>query len=577
MYNYRIVPSNEQAIIDEAVEFCKKPHGIDEILRHCKQDFDCLFMLHECSLFHTPKKLNFAIFTELVNKYCKMLDDFAIKIPSRPTIGPHYSEKKSLKKDEGEAYTYKDNPDSSMTKFTKIFFGIEYTKPIRNNNRGWMPSENNKDIMTEHKKLYDILYSYCYSCNRDLKKENNKLGNLAKPSIFRFDENCEGSYHAAFEHIRRELIYRLPADADRKKLEASILLDKHTSQMRSSAFSAVESLLHLSLTNKLPNGLNRSNFKSSNECQDKIYSYIIDRCEKYNYIKIKKEGRKNTNAFSINMDLQDIYTDSILYYAYIYFNNLPTCDYLDELKNFFIKSDDTIDNIFQLHGKYITAKNEFVQKSYQQKSTVSSSDSISYDDIEYFITNNIDDVISIISIDENVPKIKQAKFAKSHSKYMILFIHLYKRLFQRLDVPSINMDVLLDLLHLYFRLDQYGILIPTSSFGYNKSTPSKPVRIKTVMKYIEKELDIIEQHKKNSNHEYNNIYMRNVISETWLSAVMYMALNGITTSVFLKRLYATQALFYALLQMVPPITTQNSASVNLNEIRKKFSQELLGL
>lgn len=60
--------------------------------------------------------------------------------------------------------------------------------------------------------------------------------------------------------------------------------------------------------------------------------------------------------------------------------------------------------------------------------------------------------------------------------------------------------------------------------------------------------------------------MRTVIIETYLSSVMYMVIHGFSCNLFLKRIDATQKLFYALLQRVPSITLYSDKDVDFNAI-----------
>lgn len=338
MYNYRVVPHSDDDIYESIYKYCNAKDEneikIEEVLRHCKQDFDRLFMLHECSLFHPPAPLDSKLFDKLADEYYGLLDDFDIYFPSPEICGPKYSAKNCTKKDE-VSYVYKNNQDSRITKFIPQFFGINYTNPDRNNNRGWRPSKNDRKIMAEHKKLYDILYSYCYpdgnSDRSSAKNQNNKLGNLAKYSIFRFDDNFENSYRSAFEHIRRGLIYRLSEDTPSKKIKASIYLDKFSSQIRSVSFSIVDKLIKEDLRKKSLTSHTDSSMYA--DCYANTCDYIIKRCSDLRHITIKESGKKDRTIVPIKMNMQD--GNSVLHYAYIFFTNLPTIDYIEELKHFF--------------------------------------------------------------------------------------------------------------------------------------------------------------------------------------------------------------------------------------------------
>ena len=145
---------------------------------------------------------------------------------------------------------------------------------------------------------------------------------------------------------------------------------------------------------------------------------------------------------------------------------------------------------------------------------------------------------------------------------MIGFLHLFQLINHKMDEEYISVIDLIDLLHLYVRLKVCRVSIPTSSNGYIKTNPTKPVKVDSAMKLLQEEWNLRAENKP----VQDELYMKNVIIETWLSAVMYMTIKGLDCSLFLKRMDATQSLFHALLQLVPSITKKDDKDVDYETI-----------
>ena len=201
IYNYRIGKLTDQDIINEVKDFCNAKHTVEDLLFHFYKTCDKLFMLHEGSIYNNPRNIKKSDVEQIVKLYQGCIKDTSGHLPQKEVVyGPKYDiligHEQPHDNDDSLRKKIVNNYDSRMTIFIPQFFGIKYTKP-GNLGNGWsskaIPSEN----MQEHRKLYDILISYCYQRGRDIKKQkekNNNLGNLAKKSIFRFDLYANNEY-----------------------------------------------------------------------------------------------------------------------------------------------------------------------------------------------------------------------------------------------------------------------------------------------------------------------------------------------------------------------------------------------
>ena len=119
-------------------------------------------------------------------------------------------------------------------------------------------------------------------------------------------------------------------------------------------------------------------------------------------------------------------------------------------------------------------------------------------------------------------------------------------------------------------LKRCKIDIPTASIGYNKNDAAKKNKLKPKPVKIDTAMELIREkwtYQRDANKVFpSDVYMRTVIIETYLSAVMYMVVHGFCCDLFLKRIEATKKLFYALLQKVPSITLNTDKPVNFGEI-----------
>ena len=57
MYNYRQLKTDQEILWDVFV-FCRHVHMSKDVIKHCLQTCENLFMIHECNLFNNPKELN---------------------------------------------------------------------------------------------------------------------------------------------------------------------------------------------------------------------------------------------------------------------------------------------------------------------------------------------------------------------------------------------------------------------------------------------------------------------------------------------------------------------------------------
>lgn len=573
MYNYRIGNITDQDILNQVFSFCNDTHNEDELLNHVKITLSALFSLHECSLFHAPKDLDDSIWNRILFEYHKCIRMSNIVFPERPVVGPQYKTTSYL--DEVDSTFFNGiNPDKRLTKFLPFFFGIKYTAGEQNYFYGWKPSQNPKNIMIEHRKLYDILFSYCYK-NGNLRcdGEDTKkiLGNLAKPSIFRFEERAVGNYCKAFDHIRKELIYRIAGSDSWAKLRDAMFVERNISQMRNISFSIIEQLMNPKYYSILPiKRLNKETFDEK-KYHELLYDFIIKKCKKREVITIKENGKKDKFVSPINMYIKDD-TNAVLYYAYAFFCNLKTSDYIQEVKKLLGEGGTELDKILDLSEQYKSNRNllmlgRFYWETVADEIADDLADimreytDIPYEGLDEFIYKTWNNLIPIICIDDfEIGKGK--KFCDNHKERMIEFLYLFKAINRKKNEEYISVIHLLDLLHLYVRLKLGHISIPTSSTGYNKIRPTKPVKIDNAMKLLEDEWN-----KRSMNQTVQDrLYMKNVIIETWLSVVMYMAINGIDRALFMKRLDATISLFQTLLQLIPFITRKNDRDVDYETI-----------
>lgn len=628
MYNYRMELSTDEEVLNNVISFCNNEHTEIELLQHVRKTLTNLFALHECSLFSEPSPLNPDTWGEILTEYTDYLNKYNIVFPTRHVVGPGYHK---ANKDYGVPYW--KNDDKHITRPMPLFFGIKYMENAEDVKKIWQ-GRSPDAILDQHRMLYDILYSVCHadeiqkkyriegsditgyyyappSFTKDdiisveskselydklhpVAEKNNALGHLVKRSIFRFDDRAIGLYHEAFDQIRRELIYRIAEDTSRKKLIAAMELEKHTAQMRNLAFSLIEQLMEPAFDGKLPiEKPNRKESGSENKYYDRLYDYIIKRCDNLKVIEVKKNNSQaDDTVFPVNMEIRD--SDAVLYYAYIFFSNLATLDYLKELRLFFSNDKSKIDPVIHWRNDYISIRNPYllkVIKNDKKTDKHQSTSIIPYDTIDTFIDDNWasfeeiiwteeepdEEIVKMASkntnkkdskkdtkkTDKKVAKIDPDKFFERHKDNIKTFVQLYRKICQATHIKLVS---LLDLMHLYVRLKRSKILIPVASAGYNKTNPPKPVQIDMVMKNIQEEWD----KRKNGEEIAPDLYMKNRISETWLSATMYMAINGMSSELFLKRLEATEKLFYALVQRIPPLTKQENPDVNYDGIIKQL-------
>ncbi len=577
-------------IFNDASVFCNDYHDPDELIDHCLKTLNDFFKIHECTFFHSFTKMNKTTYFIILEKYYKFFTTNYIDFPDRSIIGPQYI-KKVIDDDEYyadiyEPETYHNNPNKRITSKLPYFFGISYTSGEGTGNFGWRPSKNTKPFMKERRKLYDILFSYCYPNgykDTNERKKYNKLGNLAKNSIFRFDNYAKGNYRKAFDYIHRELIYRFPGNDSLKKLRYAILITLHTSQMRSAAFSIIQQLM--TPRGKIPipyDGPDIKDHISRIKYYDTLYSYIINRCKDLSTIKVLKAKKEYQYVNTIKTDTKD--SGAILYYAYAFFSHLPTTDYLKELHGTICPIKNELDAAISLSDDYINKRNAIITSGYWQFDkcwNVGNDVAIIHDRISTFIDVFWDEIISVICIDWlSINEIKLGKhksFCNKHRNDMIDFVKIYTIIFQSDQDSPMNFKQLLDLLRLYVMLKKHKIKIPTASIGYNKNDTDektklkpKPVKIDTAINLIREKWHYQDKH---DEEIPTDVYMKTVIIGIFLSAVMYMTIHRFNCNLFLKRIYTTQKLFYALLQSIPAITLATDENVDYD----KIIHDLLGI
>lgn len=406
MYNYRFdsrYKNNIAVSYDFSTEYEALEHIRTEsdLLHFYKNEIDKLLMTHEASLVNKPVELEISTLETFAKPFYDCIEKNKLKFPERSPIGPKYEEKLSAYSEK-----YHENKGRRITGFIPHFFGIRYTEKVtimspdkgiskddlynsfHVDGRGWRPSVNPKSIMEQHRKLYDILFS-CY----DKSDSKTLLGNLTKPSIFRFDVNANGNYREAFDHIFRELIYRFPMGKTWDKLRFAMDLDVYTSKVRSCAFSILAQLMNPEFAPKLGLKVPKSNSATDlNKYYDKLYSYISNICSNLQEIVISGDRNDGKNIVKINMDLQS--TDAIIYYAYIFFNSLQTTDYFNEINALFEKNSTTISEIISWSQEYRDSRKSFVIKAKADfiigKSSYNLADGVPYFDIPVFIEKKLE-------------------------------------------------------------------------------------------------------------------------------------------------------------------------------------------
>lgn len=559
MYNYRKLKT-PQEIYNEVLCFCKDIHPAKDVIKHCLQTCDNLFMFHECNLFHNPVDINSDLWKSMINIYMDYSKDSKLPFPDTPVNGPRYQhdETQGIWKDNNRRITYE----------MPSFFGVKYindtSDPIANVRLGINP-----DLMLiKHRMLYDVLYGAIYSI--DVKDEQSSpndskynLGHLDNPSIFRFDPEAKSEYRLAFDYISRELIYRFPLDTPAEKIRDAMHLELHVSEIRSQAFKIIKDITSPKFYKKFHFDHERILDKNYiYEYSDKVYNHIIDTCSDIRALSINESGKIERKIFPINLQYES--DDSALYYAYLYFRNLPNDDYLHEITYLINASINPISHCLSHTTKYTRLKNitiPYLELEIDMNFNNKNASLIQYDKLEQFIDDNNNLIMALACIDDINGNHYKA-YAKRHKEYMLTFIYLYKKIFYREDVKYIHINDLLDLLHLYVRLKKNSVDIPTKSCGYNKDKSYKNVKIDYAMQLIQDEVDC----RKTKSNVDSILYMRNIIIETWVSIAMYITLTDISCDLFLKRIRATHLLFHKLLQEIPALTKYEDDDINIKSI-----------
>ena len=140
-------------------------------------------------------------------------------------------------------------------------------------------------------------------------------------------------------------------------------------------------------------------------------------------------------------------------------------------------------------------------------------------------------------------------------KQIMGLVELCKKLIFRKKEIQMPLNIILDVLYLYIRLKRSKTLIPTTSVGYNKKQVSRPVQIDTAMNNIREEWGSPD-----GKSVPDELYMKNIMVETWLSGVLYMFFYNMDVHLFNKMLTASEKLFLALTQLLPSISIKRKRS-----------------
>lgn len=632
MYNYHNLKTHQE-IINDVSYFCAKDHTRLEVIKHCLKTCDDLFMLHRCTLLHKPQKLDGNVWNFILYKYTNYLMERIedMSFPTTIPVGEVYERviPRSLKnnkynkyddnKDDGSKsnnnnYYSRYYKDKRILYFIPMFFGLKYK-----------PSSNS------HKILYDIVYRiyhpdhvlvpYCIkkenikwcelrsryvSPNHPLLKERNSNKNqliyiissrdeindleyntrevntdfkhLTQPSLFRFESSLNSNYSDIFNQIRTGLIENFLVKFPASHIKLTMQLELHSSQMMSLVFSLIEQLLKPKYEKYFP-------FKMSVDSKEEIdsnyhkqvYAYIIDRCKNFQSHTISEYGKSDMQYIPINMDIKD--EKAILYYAYTFFINLKTLDYLTEMIDFFnISSNDSkkskyikkldetikIKDGYKLAKRFVISDIKLADKS-KSNNHYTDGDFVHYDKLSSFIEYYKEDIMEFICAYNFT--IKSAEYNLFYKKdklynYMLDFIHLYRTISQQSDCEKISIQNVIDIMYLYVRLKVSKIEIPTMTSRYTGTNQPKPVKIDSVLKLIRS----IHDSSDDISNVSNETKMRIIVIETWLSAVLYVMLNDMSIELFLIRMEAIKNLFFASIQKIPAITEEGLNTQDIDRL-----------
>ena len=160
---------------------------------------------------------------------------------------------------------------------------------------------------------------------------NKTLSGEQKYNLGHLDE-----YRLAFNYISRALIYRFPLNSPMEKIRDAMHLELYASQIRSFSFSAIKKLTSPDYYEYFHCDINRINVKKYlNKHREKVYDHVINAC-KVHTITITENGKNDRKTYPINMEYES--KETALYYAYLYFRNLPTDDYINEIDNLIKKA-----------------------------------------------------------------------------------------------------------------------------------------------------------------------------------------------------------------------------------------------
>lgn len=370
--------------------------------------------------------------------------------------------------------------------------------------------------------------------------------------FFRFDVKVNGNYRAAFEYIRNELIYRFPEKEGYNKLFAVMELIKHTSQIRSITFSLINSLVTEKYYGCFPFTAPDSSTEGQNMYRGKVYDHIIRRCEaRLKPTEVSESGKKSKNVYFINREIRK--ANAIMYYAYTFFMNLPTKDYFAEMKAIFDDQEDIAGVI--LSDAFRLERDRLIEKIYNIEQCLSF-------DANEVIDKYSNDIYALICIDENMTSAQERVYCKRHIEHMITLVELCKKLIFRQKEIRMPLIIILEVMYLYIRLKRSKTVIKTTSVGYTKEQVSRPVQIDTAMKNIREEWDNPDD--KSVSYD---LYMKNIMVETWLTGVLYMIINNMDVHLFKQMLMASEKLFLALTQLVPSISIKSKQSAMEDELQ----------
>lgn len=545
-----LINAREDEMKKSIEKFIDSHPNLEELINNCMENFHKLFMLHEHTFFNVENNLDEYLIKGLLSIYMGYIIRENLEVPKREPIDRKY------KKING---SYIDE-NRRLSKLMTQFFGIKYTDG--SNFDAWIrESREGKERLKERKQLFNILESAKEKFTE--KEKNSSLGHMAKGSFYRSRIDCSSDYSQIIKYIRMELIYSLPGEKTIDKLAQAIELYKYTSQIRSFSYKCVNDLTKPMYYCSYPFDVPRfQNCDTMRRYKSRVYSYIINRCNSIDVVKVSRKEKERKNYIPLNMDEKE--NGAEMCYAFLYFSRFETIDYIEEMEGFIKKYKKDYIKLRKVFKKSMDYRE---MRGYGIVYWVYGQDRISvkYEELDCFIEDNKEIIMRIIGVGV-LSDGEKNDFYKKNRDAMINFVCLYKRIDKIWE--EIAVFKLLDLLHLYVRMKVIDMKIPRETFGYTKYKKNKkPMSIDKVVK----RLNVIEKEINDEGQSKDMLKMEKTIIMIWLSIGMYITLNDLDLGTFIKYIKAVKSIMYALYQKIPAIRKFDDEDV----VPQKYIEELL--